>query len=230
MMSGFYQLLCAAAAATPSALGPELSLYATLSSDYVFRGLSQSDEHASLQLGIEAEFDNGWFVGVWGASTDLTNGGRSREREIDYYLGFLHDVSSRWAIGAAISRYTYPGSGGNVDYDYGEIAVLANFDDRAWLEIRYTDNFRGHRNHARNIELTTEWPLPGKFVMDVVGGYFDRFGDSDSDYAHWQVGLNRPLGRFNLDLRYHDTSRAPSLSSDSGLADPRVVISISTAF
>ena len=65
--------------APAEACGREWSANTALTTDYVFRGISQSDEHAAIQGG----FDFTWcrfYAGVWASSIDFggINGGASR--------------------------------------------------------------------------------------------------------------------------------------------------------
>ena len=209
---------------------PDITGFAALTSDYVFRGVSQSDEHAAVQLGIDAEFDSGWFVGVWGSTTNITTGNRQRDKEVDIYLGYVHDFARKWSVGFTFNRYTYPGADPGVDYDYNDIAATANYNDRLWLEFSYTDAIFGHDSPARNIELTTRWPLGAALYLGFGGGYFDLSDFAGTGYGYWQIGLTRPFDRISLDLRYHDSSRALPGVAASDNADARLVFSISAAF
>ena len=117
----------------------EFSGYATLKSDYVRRGITQSDGNPAFQLGADVNFENGLFVGLWGSTVDITNGpSRKRNVEVDYYAGYVIDVSESWQFSAGVVAYTYPGQTGNVDYDYEEYSLGGNYEDRIWLEVAYS--------------------------------------------------------------------------------------------
>jgi uncharacterized protein (TIGR02001 family) len=53
-------------------------------------------------------------------------------------------------------------------------------------------------------------------------------GHNGYDYAHWRIGISRPLLGFVLDLSYNDTNNANFLGKD--IADERVVFSVSRTF
>lgn len=53
--------------------------YVTLTTDYVKRGVTQSDSNPALQLAAEVGFDNGLFLGVWSSTVDIDNGRHGRE-------------------------------------------------------------------------------------------------------------------------------------------------------
>ncbi|SEL45104.1 conserved hypothetical protein [Colwellia chukchiensis] len=61
-MKNLKQIAAAIALATaaPQAFA-ELSVTGTLTSDYVFRGVSQTDSSAAVQVGVDYEHENGFF-------------------------------------------------------------------------------------------------------------------------------------------------------------------------
>ena len=48
------------------AFGAEVSGNIALTTDYKFRGISQSDSAPSVQGGFDIAFDNGAYIGTWG--------------------------------------------------------------------------------------------------------------------------------------------------------------------
>jgi len=48
----------------------EFAGYVALTTDYVKRGVSQSDSDPALQLGADVSFTNGFYLGVWASTTD----------------------------------------------------------------------------------------------------------------------------------------------------------------
>ncbi len=49
----------------------EISGNVALTTDYRFRGISQSDEEAAVQGGFDVAFEPGFYVGTWGSSCKL---------------------------------------------------------------------------------------------------------------------------------------------------------------
>ena len=62
-----------AAALLPLGASAELSSTWTLTSDYVFRGVSQTAEDPALQGSIDYEGESGGYVGLWGSNVDFDN-------------------------------------------------------------------------------------------------------------------------------------------------------------
>ena len=207
----------------------DVSLYVALTTDYVFRGVSYSNEQGAFQLGLDVSAENGLFGGIWASTVDIAIGTRIRSVEVDYYLGYVQHFDSDWNLSFAVNRYTYP-EDGNAHYNYTEVAAIVGIRDRLWFEVDYTDSLFGSDKSAVNLETLTSWTLPASLSLTTGLGYFDISNIAGDAYWHWQVGLSRPLGWADLDLRYHDTSNVPARIGPAALSDPRIVLTLSAEF
>lgn len=223
-------LLLALCAIHSNAHAQEFTAYGAITSDYVFRGVSNSDEHGAVQLALDVSTDSGLFGGIWASTTEIITGNRNRSREVDYYLGYVHYFENDWSASLSINRYSYPGSDANVDYEYTEWAAVVGIHERLWFEVDYTNSVLGHGVPAYNLEALASWPLAASLTLTAGVGRFDVSDFAGTAYLYWQIGVSRPLGWSTLDLRYHDTNNVPAQISPSELADPRIVLTISAAF
>ncbi|AKS41278.1 TorF family putative porin [Wenzhouxiangella marina] len=55
-------------------------------SDYVFRGVSQTDEGPTPQLSLDVYGETGWYAGIWASDVDFDESG---DWELNPYLGDL---------------------------------------------------------------------------------------------------------------------------------------------
>ena len=55
----------------------EASANVTLTSDYRFRGISQTGEDAAIQGGFDLGFEPGFYIGTWASSVDFGGDGYS---------------------------------------------------------------------------------------------------------------------------------------------------------
>ena len=62
-----------------------VSANVTFTSDYVWRGMTQSDGPA-IQGGFDFEDESGFYAGIWGSNVNFNDGAGS---ELDYYAGYL---------------------------------------------------------------------------------------------------------------------------------------------
>lgn len=205
----------------------DLSAYAVLTSDYVKRGVSQSDSDPAAQLGLDLNIDSGFFAGVWGAAVDIDNGPtRHRNAEVSYYLGYGSDVTDDWRASSSIVAYTYPGQTGNVDYNYEELVLSAGYNDAVWLEYAYSPDVYNSGYETHNVELFGEWPLGTHYDVSAGVGYYDTSSLTGVGYGYWQLGISRSFAWLDADLRYHDTNRSVRIVSTRSRAESRIVFSL----
>jgi uncharacterized protein (TIGR02001 family) len=214
-----------------SAQAAEVTGYVVLTTDYVFRGVSYSDSDPAAQLGVDVSFDSGIFLGAWGSTIDISNPPFSeRDREVIYYIGYNHIVSSNWTIGANYVAYRYPASDGLFDYDYDEYMLTANYRDRAWFEYARSPDLYSSGYTTDNYRAHVEWPMPHLITGSAGLGYYDVSGLTGEGYSYWELGIMRPFGVVDLDLRYHDTNQWVPIISSPERADSRIVFSIRFQF
>ncbi len=226
-------LVCAAALLAPAgaaALGLEnFSAQLTLTTDYVFRGVSQTREDPAIQGGIDFEHGSGLFVGIWGSNVDFpTNQDRrqGRDLELDYYLGYAFDLAADWSAYATVVRYDYPGSDGAFEYDYNELNLAVQFRELASAGVAWTDDALGFGRQAIAWELSGRYPLPRDLDLVAGAGYYDLDELFGRGYSYWNLGLSRQIGSFIFDLGYYDTGDAGTALFGER-AEARVVFSVS---
>jgi len=92
-----------------------LSVSLAATTDYVFRGVSQTDGGPAFQAGLTYTSPFGVYAGVWGSNVDF---GGTGGFETDYFVGWNTDLSDSWNLDLGVTRYTYSGDGGfSGDYD-----------------------------------------------------------------------------------------------------------------
>lgn len=227
-------LLCAAASVAPwsaACAATSFTGYGVVTTDYVFRGVTYSDGHAAVQVAVDFDFDSGFYAGAWASSVDLYGGeARRRDLEIDYYVGFNYEWRRDWTVGANVVAYTFPGTRGDVDYDYLEYSLVGNYDDRVWLEYSWSPDLFHTGRGTQNLELYLEWPLPAGLMLGSGVGYYDTSELTGIGYGYWQAGVTRAFGIADIDVRYHDTNRAVPIISTPDRADARLALSVKIPF
>ena len=209
----------------------EATGYVALTTDYVWRGATQSDGDPAVQLGGELGFESGIYAGAWASTVDIVNGpDRERDRQLNLYLGYGHELGERWVLGAAVVSYNYPGQTGNVDYDYVEYHLTGNFRDRFWLQYAYSPDLYNTGRDSHNAELYAEWALGRSLYAGAGFGYYDVSELAGSGYSYWELGITWPVDRFEFDLRYHDANRWVPIVSSPQRDGSRLALSLSLAF
>ena len=215
-------------AAEPAA-EEESSIYswnAALTSDYVFRGVSQTDEEPALQLGADLNFDSGFYVGVWGSNVDFGDG--SPDIEIDTYIGWNADLSSSWNFDIQLNRYNYIGEDDDFgDGDYNELITSFTWDETISLTYGYTNDVYALGETGQYFGASGSWDMGNGVGLDLSVGKstFDR-STGIEDYKDWSVGINRDFGFVNVALGYYDTDSEGDFNFGDA-ADDRIVLTFS---
>jgi uncharacterized protein (TIGR02001 family) len=214
-----------------STLAADFGGYVALTTDYVKRGVTQSDGDPALQLGAEFSFDSGFYLGAWGSTVDINNGPtRQRDQEVNYYAGYVLSATDSLRFFATAVTYVYPGQMGNVDYNYQEYSLTGNFDDRVWLEFAYSPDLYHTGYSSTNIDLYAEWPINRNWAIGVGAGQYDTSDLTGESYQYWQLGITRSFRWADIDLRFHDTDSWVPIISSPDRAKSRVVLTIQIPF
>lgn len=213
-------------------LAADFGGYVTLTTDYVKRGVTQSDNDPALQLGAEISFENGFFLGAWGSTVDIYNHWTASQRdvEVNYYTGYIFNASGAWQFSVVAVAYDYPGQSGVVKYDYEEYSLGGNFDDRVWLEVAYSPDLYNFGRSSINIDLFTDWPINRVWAVGAGAGYYDTSSITGSAYYYWQLGITASLRWADVDLRFHDTDTWVPIVSTPDRAQSRFVLTVQIPF
>ncbi len=201
---GLAVLATAATAGVASAEGT-VTANVGITSDYVFRGISLSDNGPALQGGIDWASD-AWYVGAWGSNV-------SEGLELDVYAGFTPSTGPiDWDFG--VIGYFYPGAdddGAEFDYFEGKIAASHDFTEQfnAGAAVYYSPENFGDTGDATYWEVNAAYQITDAFAIN--GAYGNQTIEepngpgSEDDYNTWNIGATHAFHGFEIDLRYHDT-------------------------
>lgn len=121
--SGFAALaVLAGCAVTASAQAGEWSANASVTNNYIWRGLTQTENEAAVQGGIDFAADNGFYAGTWTSNVNY-GAGDVYSYEHDIYAGFAFttgDIS--WDFG-----YLYYNYDKEAEFDFGEVYGTVGF-------------------------------------------------------------------------------------------------------
>lgn len=199
-----------------------------LMTDYVYRGVSQTDEGPAIQGGFDVSHISGFYAGIWGSNVDFNDGDEATV-EVDYFAGYSGELSGvNYDLGALY--YTYPGADDDLDYDYWEFAAAVGYDFDVFAlsgTINYSPEFFGDTGDAFYYSAAVDVPLPYDLSLSSHIGH--QTVDEGEDYTDWAVGLGYSLAGFDLALTYTDTDLdEPDECADGCSA--RIVASVSRSF
>lgn len=147
--------------------------------EYVYRGVSQTYDSGALQLGGNYQSPMGWFAGAWGSNVNpYPHGGASAE--LDLYAGVTRPLGTDFSARLAYTHYAYLDDPRPAHYDYDELSFSVGYLDRLAATISYEPNNNmysalgyPHRQPAGALEVTGRWPVWRSLSLIAGTGYYD---------------------------------------------------------
>ena len=206
-------------AAAPADPGP-LTANVSLTSDYRYRGISQSNLQPAIQGGFDYAHSSGFYIGNWNSSISWISdaasaAGKSTSApvEMDFYAGFKHEWSKGFTADVGILQYYFPTSGATgftTNPNTTELYAAQNFtfdSVTGYLKFSYAaTTIFGFSNSAGSnyTDLTVNydtgvWGL----TLNAHAGYQYVAGtasgasvsnDSLFSYTDWKLGVTKDFG------------------------------------
>ena len=199
---------------------------AALTSDYVFRGVSQTDEDPALQLGLDYSWSSGFYVGAWASNVDFGAGGP--DIEIDTYVGWNTDLNDSLNLDLMLNRYNYTGAdSGYGSSNYTEFLAALAVNEMITFSFGYTNDVYNLDEDGFYYGIGGEWGLGEHWTLGAGVGY-STFDDSTGieDYTDYSLSVGRDFGPVNISLGYHGTDSNGEWNFGD-TADDRVVLTFS---
>jgi uncharacterized protein (TIGR02001 family) len=193
-------MLAGASIAGIGAANAETTASVAMTTDYVWRGISQSDGNFAVQGSFDYSNDM-FYAGAWASSVD--DFGVDATSELDLYVGFTPSAGPvDFDIG--LLGYFYPGAD---DIDFLELMVGASISASEELTFGASaylaNDFGNTGSDALYLEVNSAYAFSEE--TSVSGAYGNQDVDLFGEYDTWNIGVSHAMHGFTLDLRYHDT-------------------------
>ena len=198
----------------------DLSFTTYLSTDYMFRGVSQTDDGVALQLGLDYSHISGLQAGLFASNVDYNTPTR---REQDVYIGYSKDFDNGLGLDVYAWRYGYHNES---EINYNEYIVGARYK---WLNIKYwySDNYSGTDGKQNYYEAEFSIPVNDDFTFSIHAGHNDFSRNTGvNDYNDYSIGLSTSYK--GLDYQLLGTTTDGKQFGD--LEDGRFVLMVSKSF
>ncbi len=224
-------------------------------SDYVFRGISQTDNDPTIQGG--ADFGYGiLYAGIWLSGLDFgddpTIPGSMAQTEIDWYGGIrpvwkthLGDINFDFGV----IYYSYPNANdfGGIQVQYVEFKGGYTWSSlhpqlTTGTTVYYSPDYTLSTGPVWTIESNAAWTFHKVGIVlpvingvvgwqkgDINDGYFVNVIGTDDQYYYWNAGLNLAIEGISFDFRYWDTNiggDAANICANASLCDSRFVATV----
>lgn len=241
-------MLATPAMAQEEAPGPiTVSGSVGLTTDYRFRGVSQTDKEMAVQGGVTVTHESGFYVATWGSNLSGWGTFGGSNMELDLVGGYSTEVMSGLKVDVGLTWYMYPGGASDTDFaepyvklsgDVGPASVLvgvayapkqqalgkvyasgADYADGIGNPGAKTDNFYMWTDASAGIPNT---PVTVKAHLGYSNGNSGLGPNGTSvaptgEYVDWLLGADLALGPVTLGVAYVDTNIS---KSDSAYLQP----------
>jgi uncharacterized protein (TIGR02001 family) len=207
-----------------------------LFSQYIFRGLTQTNNKPAVQGGFDVNHKSGLYIGGWSSNVSWLrdNGSGSvyntgGSLEIDLYGGFKTEVQGV-GIDVGALQYYYPGALNNAVFDKANTTELYGALSYGWLQAKLSGvvskdawGFGKKYNAATGgddergtyyAELNANIPLADTGITALIHVGRQEFNQAKSQptnpeasYTDWKLGLTKGFdGGLNVGAFYTDTN------------------------
>ena len=192
-----------------------LSVNFGAASDYIFRGVSQTDSKFQVFGGADYARDK-FYVGTWASNVDF---GGVAEYEVDLYAGFKPSLGAvDFDFGALM--YLYPQQGGLNTVEYKAAATYGLPGDVALTgSLFYSPEVGKNGPDSLYKEVAISAPLStageGKPFGLSLGAAYGNMSVTGGDYDNWKVSMTAATEKgLALELGYTDTNLSNNNSAD----------------
>ena len=232
--------MAADAPASPHSLTGNIAF----TTDYLFRGVSQTQNGPAIQGGFDYSHTSGVYLGTWASNVDWVSQGYkdNNSMEIDLYGGFKGSMGD---IGydVGLITYYYPGDkiAGVASPDTTEVYLAGSWK---FLTLKYSHVLSSHfigwvgtggakTSNSNYLELNAAYDMGEGWGLIGHLGHQKVKNLSGADYTDWKIGVSKDIGYGVVTLAYSDTNADISNFYTLGgeeIADGRVFLSFSKSF
>ncbi|WP_296591737.1 TorF family putative porin [Methylophaga sp.] len=203
-----------------------------LFSDYMFRGISLTDNKPAIQGGFDYAHSSGLYAGTWASNLSIDS---ETNIEIDVYGGFASEFGeSGIGYDVGLLRYIYPGTNSGEDIDYTEYYGGLSYSYFSAM-IFYTDDFGNGGEDEIYYKLGFDYDLPYGLALSAHYGYTDSDRNTGTDlsdsYSDYSIGLTKGFAGLDWSVAYVGTdSDGDDFAFGNDEADDRFVVSVGASF
>lgn len=210
------------------ACAADLTGSAALTTDYVWRGSTQTQGDPAVQAGFRLAGASGFYGSAWGSNVEFAPETHASS-EFDFAVGWSGQLSDDWAVDVNVLRYHYPSTA--VDLDWTELNGTLAYAGSYWLSLGYSPEALGSDDRGLYAQVGAKFPIRDRFRIEAaVGRYFldDVYGKS---YSHGQLSAIWTVkGPLELRLTAHATDANAEDIFGAPVAGDRLEAAVQASF
>lgn len=223
----------------------------TITSNYVYRGISQTNGNATLQGGFDYTGDSHFYVGAWASGISLfrtlyqetggAEGAANSRIEADVYGGYQNKVGRNFFYDIGILRYNLPGLYAGTQADTTELFSELKYK---WIAAKYSysigNTFANPNTSGTNyFEINAikhfepaDVSLAGHYGRQTYQGAGNSPNGNSLSYSDYRISVTKEFAdEYELSLAYSNTNATAAYTLlGKNMAGKEVAISLSRFF
>ncbi|ABB45024.1 conserved hypothetical protein [Sulfurimonas denitrificans DSM 1251] len=186
-----------------------------LTSNYIWRGMTQSDNSAALQGALDLGY-KGLYLGVFGSNVEFGAENRA-SLELDIYGGYAGEL---YGIGydVGLISYSYPNQSKELNFAEAYIGLSKDFEV-VNIGAKYYSGIKTDELDPTDAwEVSLSAPLVMELTLSALYGDYDKVGN------YYNVGITKALGKFEVGISY------VGIEMDNNPNQDNLIATISTSF
>lgn len=190
-----------------------VSGYLTFATNYIFRGISQTNNTPAAQASLTYTFlSSGIYFNLFGSNVYFTApNGNIGTVEIDTIVGISNDIGEHFNYNISFQRYNYPKA---TQLEYNEAFFIATFYFFTGT-IAYSANEYNVHKPGTYYNLAIEFPVPLKGFEDATlslsAGHFTLPRAAGRSYNDYSAIFKKSIKNFDLALQWTNTNHRNTL-------------------
>ncbi len=204
---------------------------AAFTTDYLFRGISQTGNNVAVQAGMTATHESGAYFSVWGSNISFTEGGL----EMDALLGFS-GKAGEVGYDVGVMHYSYPSADAALGYDeiYASVSTMG-----AKVGLNYSNDYFAKSDKFMYLYASYGTEVAGVGLSASLGmNKFDSAAmmsnalgttGTDDSYMDYKLAASKAIGGMTIEGAYIG-SDIDDTECGGGLCEGRFVLTASKSF
>ncbi|UGQ46991.1 TorF family putative porin [Massilia endophytica] len=210
MAGGMVQAQEAPAAAPEAKPDNEIVYNVAVTSDYRFRGYSQSRLKPALQGGADwVNNPTGFYAGTWASTIKwVKDGGGDASIEWDVYGGKRGDLGGGFGYDVGGLGYIYPSNDLHPNANTFELYGAVTYGVGSLKYSHSLTNLFGFADSKNSSywDLSANPDMGDGWVVNLHAGHQTVKNVADASYTDWKIGVSKDVGFATVSLAYFDTN------------------------
>jgi len=210
-----------------------LTFNVSVTTDYRYRGISQTRLKPALQGGADYDLGNGFYVGTWASTIKwIKDGGGDGNLEVDVYGGYKTELSKGLNLDVGVLTYIYPSNKLNPSANTTELYGALSFGVVTAKYSHSVTNLFGFADSKQSgyLDLSATLDLGDGFTLTPHIGHQSVKNLSSASYTDYALTLNKDYAGFTFGLAAIGTSTDTYVGAGKSLGKNGLVLSVKKAF